>query len=780
MADPDGNPTPTANSPPPECPAVESSGKRAMWIVSAFILLLLGGGIGAVLVLSLEHLGSQTRFYGWMAILAAVAAALLLVVALIGIVRWLWRHRGQHSFVQARGAFDSLMNKPATLPWAAHLSQVWQTQGRLLLNALFVTLVLWAGVSLLSPLMIGLFSFASYLSSQAQVQVTDTQNRIVAIEQEFQQANAYAEQRFEQISKILLNVETAPAEQAFALREVPEAICITVPRAVLDESGEGGVSVVHSLPNLRRLRDVVRQYISMDRVTTALRRANLAQKEGEPLSDAAMRALEPLEATSTELFHLLHRLGPPDATKPDHCLWGWPPTAPDQRASSVIKAFQLAEIPASRPALDDQAKETLDFSHLNERDMERAVAPWALNQTEWRIISNKRLSFKKAKLQGASFKSAVLNGADFSYAQLQKAGFSSAELQRTDFRFAQMQGAWMRSSHLQGAFFVYANLQQADLMDAKLQGAQLIAAQLQEARLHDSHLQGANLMGAECQGGILQNSNFQGADMSGTRLQGAYLGGSQFQGGNLNFVRIAGEPLWFTNDLERIILDRSESEPTSDATQEAVEVLLPGAWIDSPAAWLPKQVLQIKIEDATAFIEGLKRESEHGSPSDNLAEKLRLWSGWLQYLSPDSLGKLPWPQELEPIIQKLVDPKNITKEWRGVMLVLGIDERIHFSSAHGAAWVTTETRDALLRSLESEPYLTMTKKSANAARLVDELRQELTNEVNHPGKFPNLEAWEKASEERKLWSLKKAYVAALKAKKKSAPPSKTLPVATDD
>ncbi len=57
-----------------------------------------------------------------------------------------------------------------------------------------------------------LFSFARYLSSQAQVQVANTQNRIVALEQEFQQANAYAQQRFDQISKVLLNAEASPAE----------------------------------------------------------------------------------------------------------------------------------------------------------------------------------------------------------------------------------------------------------------------------------------------------------------------------------------------------------------------------------------------------------------------------------------------------------------------------------------------------------------------------------------------------------------------------------------
>lgn len=320
-------------------------------------------------------------------------------------------------------------------------------------------------------------------------------------------------------------------------------------------------------------------------------------------------------------------------------------------------------------------------------------------------------------------------------------------------------------------------------MDASLQGAQLIAAQLQEARLHDSHLQGANLMCAECQGGFLQNSDFQGADMRGTRLQGAHLGGSQFPGGNLEFTRVAGEKLWFSVKSDWNVLDRVEFGTSLDNSPNVVEVLLPGAWIDSPTAWLPKQILQIKIEDAIAFRDGLKRELEHGisantnQPDDDAMIELRRWSPWLQYLSPDSLGRLPWPPQLEPIVQKLVNPKAITKEWRGVMITLGIDERMHFSSPQGAAWMTTETRDALLKSLEAEPYLTMTKESATAARLIEELRHELTNEVNHPGKFSNQEAWEKASGERNSWTLRKAHEAALKAKMGNTPQSqsKTAP-----
>ncbi len=42
---------------------------------------------------------------------------------------------------------------------------------------------------------------------------------------------------------------------------------LAVPRAIPDESAPNGVRTIYTLPNLRRLRDVVRQYISMDRIT---------------------------------------------------------------------------------------------------------------------------------------------------------------------------------------------------------------------------------------------------------------------------------------------------------------------------------------------------------------------------------------------------------------------------------------------------------------------------------------------------------------------------------
>jgi len=93
----------------------------------------------------------------------------------------------------------------------------------------------------------------------------------------------------------------------------------------------------------------------------------------------------------------------------------------------------------------------------------------------------------RAELQGASFLSAQLQGADLSSARLQGADFSTAELQGANFLSAQLQGADLSRAELQGAVFLSAQLQGADLSRAELQGASFLSAQLQ----------GADLEGAE-------------------------------------------------------------------------------------------------------------------------------------------------------------------------------------------------------------------------------------------------------------------------------------------
>ncbi|MEZ5386638.1 MAG: pentapeptide repeat-containing protein [Prosthecobacter sp.] len=469
MNDHEGNP-PTAEPLPPKALTAHSASKQVIGIISIAISLLLGGGLGAALVLSIEHLGAQIRFFGWMAIFAAVAAALLLIGALGGITRWIWRHRGHYYFCETRLAFYSLIDKPPDLAWSAHLSLVWQNHRDSLMNALFVTVTLWAGLALISPIVMGLFSFASYLSSQAQVQVTDTQNRIVAIEQEFQQANAYAEQRFEQISKVLHDEDSTPGQQVYALREVPDAMLVIVPRAILDDSSARGVRILYTLPNLRRLRDVVRQFVSMDRVAATMNRSHQPHKKSQPLTDAALEALEPLHVVTIELIHLLHRLGPIDATRPDHCLWNWDPKAM-KTTGSFLEVDEADELPSPRPFLKDGDPGFFDLSHLGERDLEQLVAPGLFNnQNKRMLVWNSKVSLAGAQLQGSWFLGAQLQGIDLRGVNLQGALMSGAQLQ----------GANLRGAHLQGAKLIASSFEGVDFTGSQLQGVSFFASNLKE------------------------------------------------------------------------------------------------------------------------------------------------------------------------------------------------------------------------------------------------------------------------------------------------------------
>jgi uncharacterized protein YjbI with pentapeptide repeats len=169
--------------------------------------------------------------------------------------------------------------------------------------------------------------------------------------------------------------------------------------------------------------------------------------------------------------------------------------------------------------------------------------------------------FDKAQLQGAMLTGAQLKGASLEAAQLQGAMLKGAQLQGANLFGAQLQGAMLGHAQLQGALLDVAGLEGAWLTEAQLQGAQLQLAHLQAARLEGAQLQGALLLRAELQAAHLQGAQLQGAYLKEAQLQGAYLLDAQLQGALLNDIFV-----WRTisprrKDSEGALIERPIPEP---------------------------------------------------------------------------------------------------------------------------------------------------------------------------------------------------------------------------
>ncbi|MEZ5386639.1 MAG: hypothetical protein R3F13_14090 [Prosthecobacter sp.] len=150
-----------------------------------------------------------------------------------------------------------------------------------------------------------------------------------------------------------------------------------------------------------------------------------------------------------------------------------------------------------------------------------------------------------------------------------------------------------------------------------------------------------------------------------------------------------------------------------------------------------------------------KLESEFG---DDLPPAIKERIGWLPRLSAAAISRLPWPVELESTFSKLLGRENCHRSWNGILMseqILVGRQRTRFTSALGSAWMDTPTRDGLLQSLSHDQYQTPHSRSGMDSNIVVDLRRELTQEVNFPGKYGD--QWEKALEERAGWSLENAY-----------------------
>jgi uncharacterized protein YjbI with pentapeptide repeats len=114
-------------------------------------------------------------------------------------------------------------------------------------------------------------------------------------------------------------------------------------------------------------------------------------------------------------------------------------------------------------------------------------------------------SFKSGVLEGADFGGRELNNADFSYSNLRMANFSKTSFTDACFRFAD----------LTFADFDLAELVKADLSCADLCKASLRGARLNFANLTGADLEHADFLEADLRGAVLADVDFRNARFTG-------------------------------------------------------------------------------------------------------------------------------------------------------------------------------------------------------------------------------------------------------------------------
>ena len=437
-----------------------------------------------------------------------------------------------------------------------------------------------------------LYAVAQIAKMQAQNQLLDSQNRIVIIEQQFQQEKDLANQRYEEIRDILLNLDSTPTAQAYALSLIPDAMRMPVTQAREKEPTDGKlkaekqndgeqsgskVTDIPSYPNAGRLRSLLQTYMKLDRVGHALAKARAAGEfspGASPGSAEVLSVLRPLEPASTALFVTLHRLGPsrsPDGSivSGKGCLWDYaanaaqgddglspPPCAAEIGSQQLksgdehrVKFIHLEHVGSTADAMSSNPFQGAQapFAFVGSKDPPVVVFGWdtdlGRSHLEGAFLMFAFLvgtDLSNAHLDGAALSGASLEGANLSSATMEGANLSSASLEGTDLRGAQLQGANLSTANLEGAILRATSLEGTDLRDAQLEGANFASAHLEGADLRGANLQGVKLLEeAHLYGADLGGAQLQGVDLSTARLAGVNLMGAHLQGANLEWAQFA-------------------------------------------------------------------------------------------------------------------------------------------------------------------------------------------------------------------------------------------------
>ncbi|WP_433268988.1 pentapeptide repeat-containing protein [Actinosynnema sp. CS-041913] len=128
---------------------------------------------------------------------------------------------------------------------------------------------------------------------------------------------------------------------------------------------------------------------------------------------------------------------------------------------------------------------------------------------------------------GANFEGALLDEANFAYAQLWDVNLKVASLDHADLSYACLRNGEFRGSHTYYANFEHSLLDNAeahtDFKCARMRGAQMSEAKLDGMIVRGAHMQDVNLDKADFRRGALDRVDVTGATFNGTHLEGADL-----------------------------------------------------------------------------------------------------------------------------------------------------------------------------------------------------------------------------------------------------------------
>jgi hypothetical protein len=619
----------------------------------------------------------------------------------------------------------SVMGLRPILPWL-----LW-----IFLAVLACVIVFWTGVSL-----------PKRTAEAGPIgQSSDAASVVAAVSNESQQAEKYADDRYQAISSILQNPKATVTQQVAALRELPEAMCARVPVTVVDKSTPMGMRTEFNLPNLIRLRSVLREYVRYDRTQQFRESA----KEGDFFNN-----LSPLGEASTEILHVLHRLGPPNSTKPKQNLWTW---LPKNYQSGVPRSSATDPVPEPRPKYDPQDEHVINLSHMDARDFERLCVPFAMYDTlrpaEWTVAFPEGASFRQAKLQGANFYNAELNKADFTEAQMQRANFLLAKMRRAKFLKTNLEAASIQQADLRGAHFEDCSANGADFVAADLsctrfsfcglEGVAFEQAKLDWGRVL-GNLAGASLRFASLKGTHLY-SECAGADLSEAVLTGAMLEGTSFGGKRLfcKVERATGPPsgsFAWQGLFGRTFISSNETSPGT------VAVVFPGAIlsqlkeVQTPLKYI--RLVEVSRDECLQKLDKLTA----GKKGDALCELAQDILAQVHYLADQEIEDILWPDSLEPLLKQAFGAQRTQTRERGITLLrVGIG-RTSFNSDGGAAWMDKGTLESFSRIMRNDVHSRMAAHDEWEKGKINEIAADL-KQIEPRGNYSG--AW---LHERSQWS----------------------------
>jgi uncharacterized protein YjbI with pentapeptide repeats len=574
-------------------------------------------------------------------------------------------------------------------------------------------------------------------------QSAQTNSMVAAVAYEAQQAEKYADDRYLAISSVLQNPQATVAQQVAALRELPEAMCARVPVATVDNDAPGGMRTESNIPNLIRLRNVLREYIRFDRT----------QQFSKVESDDIYNTMRPLADASTEILYALHRLGPSNPAKPQQHLWTW---LPKNYKSGVPRSSEADPAPEPRPKFDRQDERIIELSHMDARDFERLCVPFAMYDTQrsaqWTVVFPAGAIFRRAKLQGAHFYKSELHEADFTEAEMQRADFLLAKMRRAKFYKTNLQGATIQQADLRGAHFEDSSANGADFGSADLSGARFSFCSLEGSDFEGAKLDwgrvlgnavGANMKFASLKGAHLYG-DFAGADFFEAVLKGTMLEGASFGGRRLycKVGTVTGPPsgsfAW--GGLFEPILDASD-----EASNGRVAILFPGAVlsklkeIDAPLKYV--RLVEVSrgecLQELTKLIAAKRGDTIYEQAEDILAQ--------VRYLSDHELENVLWPDSLEPVLKQAFGGQRTQMRERAVTLLrVGIG-RTSFKSKDGAAWMDKATLELFSKILADDVHVAMARNLWEKGK-IDDIRADLS-QVEPRGNYSG--AW---LHDRSQWS----------------------------